>query len=58
LKRFNPLIVSIACFPRSAHGIEAERANWRLIARGKGIHWPGLDENISIESFLAEPAIR
>ena len=31
----------------------AERAPWRLIGRGEGIHWPELDEDISVESLLA-----
>jgi hypothetical protein len=29
-----------------------ERAEWRLIARGEGIHWPKLDEDISVASLL------
>ena len=40
-------------FPRLAHGSPDERKNWRLIARGEGIHWPDLDEDIRIESLLA-----
>jgi hypothetical protein len=40
-------------FPRLAHGAHEERNNWRLIARGEGIHWPDLDEDISVESLLA-----
>ena len=28
-------------------------ANWRLIAGGEGIHWPDLDEDISVDSLLA-----
>jgi hypothetical protein len=40
-------------FPRLSHGSEAERRNWRLIGRGEGIHWPDLDEDISVESLLA-----
>ena len=43
----------LAWYPRLAHGTPAERANWRLIAHGEGIHWPDLDEDISIESILA-----
>src|SRR5215467_8652756 len=43
----------LAWFPRLAHGVPDERKNWRLIARGEGIHWPDLDEDISIESLLA-----
>lgn len=45
--------VPIAWFPRLAHGTPTERANWRLIARVEGIHWPDLDEDISVESLLA-----
>ena len=43
----------LAWFPRLKHGTSAERANWRLIGSGEGIHWPDLDEDISIESLLA-----
>ena len=43
----------LAWFPRLAHGEPAERNHWRLIARGQGIHWPDLDEDISVESLLA-----
>jgi hypothetical protein len=47
------IAVPLAWFPRLAHGSPAERANWRLIGRGEGIHWPDLDEDISVESMLA-----
>jgi len=47
------LTVPVAWFPRLAHGLPAERAPWRLIGRGEGIHWPELDEDISVESLLA-----
>ena len=43
------ITVPLAWFPRLAHGTPA----WRLIAGGEGIHWPDLDEDISIESLLA-----
>jgi hypothetical protein len=43
----------LAWFPRLVHGRPAERANWRLIAGGEGIHWPDLDEDISVRSLLA-----
>lgn len=43
----------LAWFPRLAHGQRDERNHWRLIARGQGIHWPDLDEDISVESLLA-----
>ena len=40
-------------FPRLSHGSVSERDNWRLIGQGEGIHWPDLDEDISVESLLA-----
>src|SRR5712692_7265145 len=45
--------VPLAWFPRLAHGTTDERANWRLIGGGEGMHWPDLDEDISVESLLA-----
>lgn len=47
------LTVPLAWYPRLAHGTPAERTNWRLIGRGEGIHWPDLDEDISVEGLLA-----
>jgi Protein of unknown function (DUF2442) len=47
------ITVPLAWFPRLAHGTPPERANWRLIGGGEGIHWPDLDEDISVESLLA-----
>ena len=47
------ITVPLAWFPRLEHGTPAERANWRLIGRGAGVHWPDLDEDISSESLLA-----
>ena len=47
------ITVPLAWFPRLAHGTPAERANWRLIGGGVGIHWANLDEDISVESLLA-----
>ena len=39
-------------FPSLRDASSAQRANWRAIGRGIGIHWPDLDEDISIESLL------
>jgi hypothetical protein len=46
------ITVPLAWFPRLAHGSPTERANWRLIGGSAGIHWPELDEDISVESLL------
>lgn len=45
--------VPLAWFPRLSHGSLSERSNWRLIAGGHGIHWPDLDEDISVEGLLS-----
>ena len=45
--------VPILWYPRLVHATPEERNNWRLIGTGQGIHWPDLDEDISIEGMLA-----
>jgi len=43
----------LAWYPRLLHGTAEERGRWRLVGRGRGIHWPDVDEDISVESLLA-----
>lgn len=45
--------VPVAWFPRLLHATSEERKGWRLIGNGSGIHWDGLDEDISVENLLA-----
>ena len=47
------ITVPLTWYPRLAHGSPVERANWRLIGEGEGLHWPELDEDISVEGLLA-----
>jgi hypothetical protein len=35
------------------HATAAERNSWRLIGGGRGIHWPAVDEDISVANLLA-----
>ena len=44
--------VPLTWYPRLSHGTAAERDKWRLIGQGEGIHWPDLDEDISVEDLL------
>jgi len=39
-------------YPRLLNGTAKERSKWELIAKGCGIHWPKLDEDISVENLL------
>ena len=43
----------LAWYPRLVHGTQEERPDWRLIGRGEGIHWPQLDDDISVEGLIA-----
>jgi hypothetical protein len=47
------IIVPLVWYPRLVHGTSKERKNWRLIGHGEGIHWPDLDEDISVQNLLA-----
>ena len=50
--------VSLAWYPRLAHATPAERENWKLISEDHGIHWPDLDEDLSVEGLIAGRAAR
>jgi hypothetical protein len=39
-------------FPRLLKATPEQRAAWRLIGGGVGIHWEDIDEDISVESLL------
>jgi len=43
----------IAWSRRLVSATPEQRARYRLIGDGEGIHWPDIDEDISVESMLA-----
>jgi hypothetical protein len=45
----------LAWFPRLRDASNAQRANWRLIGHGEGVHWPDLDEDVSVNALLGLP---
>lgn len=45
----------LAWFPRLRDASDAARGNWRLIGRGEGVHWPDLDEDVSVNALLGLP---
>ena len=45
----------LAWFPRLRDASDAQRANWRLIGRGEGVHWPDLDEDVPVRALLGLP---
>jgi len=46
------IAVPLAWFPRLAAASRAQRENWELLGDGEGIHWPDLDEDISVAGLL------
>jgi hypothetical protein len=44
--------VPLAWYPRLLQGTREERSNWRLVGNNEGVHWPDLDEDISVENLL------
>jgi len=39
-------------FPRLRDANLEQRNHWRLIGRGRGVHWPDVGEDISVASLL------
>ncbi len=44
--------VPLAWFPRLMDGSADQRARWELLGDGQGIHWPDLDEDLSVVGLL------
>ena len=44
--------VPVSNFPRLLTATSSQRNNWELIGRGIGVHWDGIDEDLSVENIL------
>jgi hypothetical protein len=47
------LIVPLAWFPRLWHGSQEERLHFEISGGGAYIHWPELDEDLTVSGLLA-----
>ena len=47
------LSISIVWFPRLEKASPLERADYELLGNGEGVHWPQIDEDISVAGLLA-----
>ncbi len=47
------IIVPLVWFPRLLEAPQQARAHWELLGGGEGIHWPEVDEDISVVGLLA-----
>jgi hypothetical protein len=51
------LSAPLVWFPRLLRATAEQRKHWRLIGDGEGIHWPDIDEDLSVAGLLrGEPA--
>lgn len=46
------ITVPLRWYPRLWNATPAQRANWELAGAGGGIHWPDVDEDLSVEGLL------
>lgn len=44
--------VPLVWYPRLSHATRIEREKFELIGRGTGIHWPLVDEDLSVSGIL------
>lgn len=46
------ITVPLKWYPRLANATTSQRKKWKIIGSGMGIHWPLVDEDLSIEGLL------
>lgn len=44
--------VDVKRYPRLSQATPAQRKKWRLVGGGLGVHWPAIDEDLSVENLL------
>ena len=47
------LSVPLVWFPRLLRATPEQRAKWEFLSDGEGIHWPLVDEDLSVQGLLA-----
>lgn len=47
------ITVPLVWFPRLSSASEKQLKNWELLGDGEGIHWPDIDEDLSVKGLLA-----
>lgn len=49
------IAVPVQWYPRLRDATPEQRDHWRLIGGGEGIHWPDIDEDISVRRLFGLP---
>lgn len=52
LKDGRTIAAPLAWYPRLLHATKAQRRKWEIASGGYGIHWPEIDEDLSVEGLL------
>ena len=47
------IIVPLVWYPRLWHGTPEERSSFEILGDGTLVHWPDLDEDLSVSDLLA-----
>ncbi len=46
------VIVPLVWFPRLSNATKSQLAHYKLLGDGEGIHWPEIDEGLSVAGLL------
>ncbi|MFI0609196.1 MAG: DUF2442 domain-containing protein [Anaerolineae bacterium] len=46
------IIVPLVWYPQLLHATASQRGNWMIAGGGYGIHWPEVDEDLSVDGLL------
>jgi hypothetical protein len=46
------IVTPLWWYPRLSNASPEQRAHWELAGAGRGIHWPDVDEDLSLEGIL------
>lgn len=46
------VIIPIVWFPRLANATKSQLENYELLGDGEGVHWPEIDEDLSVAGLL------
>jgi hypothetical protein len=51
------VLVPLEFYPRLKNATHPQRKNYQLIGHGTGIHWPDVDEDLSVEGLYLESPV-
>lgn len=46
------IVTPLWWYPRLSDATPEQRARWELAGAGRGVHWPDVDEDLSLEGML------